>query len=418
MTLNLWSVDLHSHTLFSDGSLTPAELVRLARTNRVRALSVTDHDHVGGIDEALEVGHTVGIEIIPGIELSIAHAEFEDIHLLVYYFAWHDSHLQARLESFRIARETRAERILDRINAKLVQEGREPIAYDAVKAQVQGAFGRPHIATALIDHGYVPDMNTAFTEYLIPCNVAKYFMPADEAMALVRQARGLSSVAHPRFITQDRVRLRQVIEELAALGLDGIEAYHSHHDADEQLYFIRLAKQLGLMITGGSDYHGFKTNTAPADSGGKLGSLHLPYGFAVRLRRAYFNSYPTRLLLLQWPSAAAAAIRRAFETHYQLSSVHWSPPAQITTLLGSMGPERASWVVDLPTANARQVDAIIEEGIADGRRTIGLPWETANVEGYDGFYQTGRISSERFSQTPVERLAHELVHASILAQLR
>jgi predicted metal-dependent phosphoesterase TrpH len=418
MTLNLWSVDLHSHTLFSDGSLTPAELVRLARTNRVRALSVTDHDHVGGIDEALEVGHTVGIEIIPGIELSIAHAEFEDIHLLVYYFAWHDSHLQARLESFRIARETRAERILDRINAKLVQEGREPIAYDAVKAQVQGAFGRPHIATALIDHGYVPDMNTAFTEYLIPCNVAKYFMPADEAMALVRQARGLSSVAHPRFITQDRVRLRQVIEELAALGLDGIEAYHSHHDADEQLYFIRLAKQLGLMITGGSDYHGFKTNTTPADSGGKLGSLHLPYGFAVRLRRAYFNSYPTRLLLLQWPSAAAAAIRRAFETHYQLSSVHWSPPAQITTLLGSMGPERASWVVDLPTANARQVDAIIEEGIADGRRTIGLPWETANVEGYDGFYQTGRISSERFSQTPVERLAHELVHASILAQLR
>ena len=128
MALNLWSVDLHSHTLFSDGSLTPAELVRLARTNGVRALSVTDHDHVGGIDEALEVGDTAGIEIIPGIELSIAHAEFEDIHLLVYYFAWHDPHLRARLESFRIARETRAERILDRINAKLVQEGREPIA--------------------------------------------------------------------------------------------------------------------------------------------------------------------------------------------------------------------------------------------------------------------------------------------------
>ena len=418
MAPNLWSVDLHSHTLFSDGILTPAELVRLARTNGVRALSVTDHDHVGGIDEALEVGDTAGIEIIPGIELSITHAEFEDIHLLVYYFAWHDPHLRARLESFRVARETRAERILERINTKLVQEGREPIDYDTVKAQVQGAFGRPHIATALIDHGYVPDMNTAFTEYLIPCNVAKYFMPADEAMALVRQARGLSSVAHPRFITQDRVRLRQVIEELRALGLDGIEAYHSHHDAEEQLYFIRLANQLGLMITGGSDYHGFKTNTTPADSGGKLGSLHLPYGFAVRLRRAYFNSYPTRLLLLQWPSAAAAAIRRAFETHYQLSSVRWSPPAQISHRSWQYGAERASWVVDLPTADARQVDAIIDEGIARGLRTIGLPWETADVEGHDGFYQTGRISSERFRQTPVERLAHELVHASILAQLR
>jgi hypothetical protein len=83
-----------------------------------------------------------------------------------------------------------------------------------------------------------------------------------------------------------------------------------------------------------------------------------------------------------------------------------------------MGPERASWVVDLPTADARQVDAIIEEGIARGLRTIGLPWETASVEGHDGFYQTGRISSVRFRQTPVERLAHELVHASILAQLQ
>jgi 3',5'-nucleoside bisphosphate phosphatase len=418
MAPNLWSVDLHSHTLFSDGSLTPAELVRLARTNGVRALSVTDHDHVGGIDEALEAGDTAGIEIIPGIELSITYAEFEDIHLLAYYFAWHDPHLRARLESFRIARETRAERILERINGKLVQEGREPIAYDAVKAQVQGAFGRPHIATALIEHGYVPDMNTAFTEYLIPCNVAKYFMPAAEAMALVRQARGLSSVAHPRFITQDRVRLQEVIQELGALGLDGIEAYHSHHDAEEQLYFIRLANQLGLMITGGSDYHGFRTKTAPADSGGKLGSLQLPYRFAVRLRRAYFNNYPTRLLLLQWPSAAAAAIQRAFETHYQLSSVRWSPPAQITSVLNSMGREGASWVVDLPTADVSRVGAIAEDGITRGLRTIGLPWETANVEGHEGFYQTGRIASARFRQTPVERLAHELVHAAILAQLR
>src|SRR5262247_520881 len=112
MAMNPWSVDLHSHTRFSDGSLTPAELVRLARTNGVRALSVTDHDHVGGIDEALEVGNTVGVEIIPGIELSIAHAEFEDIHLLAYYVAWHEPHLQARLDRFRVARETRAERIL------------------------------------------------------------------------------------------------------------------------------------------------------------------------------------------------------------------------------------------------------------------------------------------------------------------
>jgi hypothetical protein len=227
----------------------------------------------------------------------------------------------------------------------------------------------------------------------------------------------LSSVAHPRFITQDRGRLQQVIQELSALGLNGVEAYHSHHDAEEQLYFIRLANQLGLMITGGSDYHGFKTKTTPADSGGKLGSLQLPYGFAVRLRRTYFARYPTLLLLLQWPSAAAAAIRRAFETQYQLASVHCSPPARISAALGRMETETASGVVDLPTVDAQQLDAIVDEGARHGLRSVGLPWEAASVEQRHGFYQTRRISSERFRQTPVERLAHELIHAAILAQL-
>src|SRR5262249_48407498 len=185
---------------------------------------------------------------------------------------------------------------------------------------------------------------------------------------------------HPRFISQDHVRLRQVIQELRALGLDGIEAYHSHHGAEEQLYFIRLANQLGLMITGGSDYHGFRTKTTPADSGGKLGSLQLPYGFAVRLRRAYFNRYPTQLLLLQWPSAAAAAIRRVFETQYQLRSVGRSRTTPITTSSGDVRSEGDALLIDLPTADTRQVDAIVEEGRARGLRTVALPWETASVE--------------------------------------
>jgi 3',5'-nucleoside bisphosphate phosphatase len=418
MAMDRWSVDLHSHTLFSDGSLTPAELVRLARTNGVRALSVTDHDHVGGIDEALDVGNAVGIEIIPGIELSIAHAEFEDIHLLAYYVAWQDPLLQARLDCFRVARETRAERILARINGKLFREGRQPIAYEAVRAQVQGAFGRPHLATALIEQGYVPDMHTAFTEYLNPCNVAKYFMPADEAIALVRQARGLSSLAHPRFITQDRVRLRQVIQELGALGLDGIEAYHHDHDAEARLYFIRLANQLSLVMTGGSDYHGFKPRNAPGDGGGKLGSLQLPYGLAVRLRRAYFARYPLQLLLLQWPFSAAAGIRRAFETQYQLRSVPRAPAIQVTTTADEGRWGGGARLIDLPAVGPGQIAALVAEGRAGGLRTIGLPWETANVEACDGFYQTGRITSARFRQTPVEHLAHELAHAAILAQLR
>jgi len=417
MATDLWSVDLHSHTLFSDGSLTPPQLVQLARANGVRALAVTDHDHIGGIDEALAVGDTAGVEIIPGIELSVSYAEFEDIHLLAYYFAWHDPHFEARLESFRVARETRAERILERINAKLVGAGHEPISYETVKAQVQGAFGRPHIATALIEGGYVPDMHTAFREYLIPCNVPKYYMPADEAMALVRQARGLSAVAHPRYITADRVRLRQVIQELRAMGLDGVEAYHSDHGSEERLYFIRLANELSLLITGGSDYHGFKSRTTPSDNGSKLGSLQLPYSFAVRLRRAYLHSYPLVLLLLQWPSAGAAALRRAFESHYQISSVGRSQGSEITASVVRMGPDSGSLVVDLPTDEARPIESIVAQGSACGRRIVAVPWETANIQAHEGFASTRSISVERFRRTPVERLAHELVHEAILAQL-
>jgi predicted metal-dependent phosphoesterase TrpH len=419
MATDLWSVDLHSHTLFSDGSLTPTQLVHLATTNGVRVLSVTDHDHTGGIDEALEAGATTGVEIIPGIELSISYAEFEDIHLLAYYFSWHDPHLRARLESFRVARDTRAERILERINAKLVGEGHEPIAYEAVKAQVQGAFGRPHIATALIDHGYVADMNTAFRNYLIPCNVAKYYMPADEAMALIRQARGLSALAHPKYITADRARLRQVIQELRAAGLDGVEAYHSDHGSEDRTYFIRLANQLSMLLTGGSDYHGFKARTAAADGGGKLGSLQLPYGLAVRLRRAYLDSYRLLLLLLQWPPANAAALRRAFEAHYQLASVGRShTTASTAELLGRVEAGGGSLVMDLPGAQPVEVDRIVAGAGVCGLRVVTVPWDTARVEERDGVYHTRPMSYDRFRRTPVERLAHELVHESILAQLR
>jgi predicted metal-dependent phosphoesterase TrpH len=387
-------------------------------TNGVRTLSVTDHDHTGGIDEALEAGARAGVEIIPGIELSVSYAEFEDIHLLAYYFAWHDAQLLARLERFRLARESRAERILEQINRKLIDEGRQPLAYEAVKAQVQGAFGRPHIATALIDQGYVPDMNAAFKEYLIPCNVPKYYMPADEALALVRQARGLSSAAHPRFITTDRVRLRQIIQELRASGLDGIEAYHHDHDAEERLYFIRIADQLGMTITGGSDYHGFKNRSAPADSGGKLGSLQLPYGFAVRLRRLYLSRYPALLLLLGWPSSAAAAMCRALKAHYQLSSVAGLRVAHPQVMMGDSVPATASLVIDLPTADAMQTATLVAEASLRGLRPVGIPWETADIAASEGLYQTRRMALERFRHTPVERLAHELVHEAILTQLR
>jgi predicted metal-dependent phosphoesterase TrpH len=417
MASDPWSVDLHSHTTYSDGSHSPTELVRLAKANRVRVLSVTDHDHTGGIDEALVVGAQDGLEIIPGIELSVSHAEFEDIHMLAYYFAWQAPHLLEQLEAFRLARETRAERILERINARLVAQGCEPIPYDHVKARVKGAFGRPHIAGLLVERGYVPDMNSAFKEYLIPCNVPKYYMSASEALALIRQARGLSAVAHPRFITPERVRLRQVIHELRACGLDGIEAYHSDHGPEDRVYFMQLANQLGMMITGGSDYHGFKPPAAHTDSGGKLGSLQLPYAMAVQLRRAYFARYPMVLLLLQWPAAPAAAMRQALGTQYELASVRVSDGESLAQQTAGMLTSPRSLVVDLPAVRDTPLEAMMAEGKAQGLQFVGVPWETANAGERLGLHRTTKVSLPRFRRTSIERLAHELVHEAILVQL-
>jgi 3',5'-nucleoside bisphosphate phosphatase len=410
-----WSVDLHSHTLYSDGSQTPTELVRLARAKGVRTLALTDHDHTGGIDEALDAGLQAGVEIIPGIELSVSHAEFEDIHLLAYYFAWRHPSLLDRLEAFRMARDTRGERILERINEKLAGEGREPIAFAAVKAHVQGAFGRPHIATALIERGYAPDMHAAFRDYLIPCNVPKYYMPAAEAMALIHQTRGLSSVAHPKFITPDRPRLRSVICELRELGLDGIEAYHGDHEAEERLYCIRLANQLGMIVTGGSDYHGFKASTRQAD-GGKLGSLQLPYGMAVRLRRAYLARYPVALLLCQWPRAAAAALRRALQAHYQLTGMELQPDASLPQDLFGPSNTCLSRVLDLPTADTSLRERVVAAGQECSVRLVEVPWEAEINAGPGGIQRLPGMSLQRFRQTSIERLAHELVHQAMLLQ--
>ncbi|MBI3326296.1 MAG: PHP domain-containing protein [Nitrospinae bacterium] len=418
MTRDLWSVDLHSHTFYSDGSQSPEELLLLAKANGVRALSITDHDHTGGIEEALVVGAREGVEIIPGIELSVSHAEFEDIHILGYYLAWRAPDLEARLAEFRVAREARGERILARINEKLLAEGRAPIPYEAVKARVKGAFGRPHIANMLIEEGYVADTNAAFHEYLIPCNVPKAYFSAEEALALIRDVRGISVVAHPGLITPDRIRLSEVLNELRALGLVGIETYHNDHGPDDTRYFAGSAERLGMIVTGGSDYHGFKHRSVDHTAGGKLGGLGLPYGIAERLRREYLARYPIALLLLDWPAAAATALRRALTEPYNLGLLKDPPTKPLVKRDPHLFASEKSHVRDMHSADVAAIDRIVAEGRGLGVRTVGVPWETSRLTGYGELYRTPAISTQRFQRTPVERLAHELVHEVILAQLQ
>lgn len=418
MASKVGSVDLHSHTVYSDGTKSPVELVRLARLNGVQALSVTDHDHTGAIEEALTTGIEEGVEIIPGIELSATHLEFEDIHILGYYFAWQLPQIQSKLTAFRAAREARGERILERINAMLLREGRNSIPYEVVKGRVKGAFGRPHIATLLVERGYAADINAAFREYLTPCNVPKLFFSASEALTLIHAARGLAVVAHPFVMTPDRKRLYEVLSSLKALGLDGIEVFRNDHDPEAQHYLSQLAAQLSMIGTGGSDYHGIPATRVHRYEGRSLGEPATPYHIAVRLRQEYLARYPIALLLLDWTPQAAASLRRALLASYSLPPA--TDPPTSPPIPGQLRWRmlQQSQVLYLAAADRARIDALVAEGEELGVRVVGVPWHTSKLAGYAGLPQTAVISPERFQHTPVERLAHAIVHTVILAQSR
>jgi predicted metal-dependent phosphoesterase TrpH len=172
-------------------------VVRLAAAAGLAAIALCDHDNIDCIDAAVAAGRELGVEVIAGVELSVLWGEYEDIHLLGYGFDHHDAQLRQSLREFQEFREGRNERIVERVNEKLADEGRTPIDFARVRALAGGTVGRPHIAQALIEAGHVSTNDEAFRNYLVPCNVAKRFFPVDEAIALVHRAGGVTSPILP-----------------------------------------------------------------------------------------------------------------------------------------------------------------------------------------------------------------------------
>jgi hypothetical protein len=172
-----------------------------------------------------------------------------------------------------------------------------------------------------------------------------------------------------------------------------------------------------MIVTGGSDYHGFKASALHAEGSGKLGSLQLPYGMAVRLRRAHLARYAMALLLPQWPRAAAAALRRAMQTHYQLTGVELPPGRPLPADLFGVFPAWQSRVLDLPSAEPQLREAIVAAGRAQGVCLVEVPWEMAIAAECGGVPRLPEVTELRFGQTPIERLTHELVHQAILLPL-
>lgn len=248
--------DLHLHSVYSDGLHTPAELVAMAAAKGLTAIALSDHDSVAGIDEAQEAGRRFGVEVVPAVELSVEYQRYHDVHLLGYFIDHRDPELLARLSEFRTRRDERGRRIVERINRRLARQKRSGLDYDEIAAAAGETFGRPHIARALIARGYAHDMEDAFTGYLVPCNVPKQYFPMAEAISLVKRTGGVAVLAHPPSIATDRPLLRRLIGELVDLGLDGLEVFSNLCYKDDMLFFEGVAAELGLLMTGGSDFHG------------------------------------------------------------------------------------------------------------------------------------------------------------------
>jgi predicted metal-dependent phosphoesterase TrpH len=252
------NIDLHIHSSFSDGALTPSELVLMAKRLDLSTIAIADHDSVAGVDEGIACGLTLSVEVIPAVELSVQFDTFEDVHLLGYGINHSDQIFLCRLNSFRDRRERRNCEMLELVNKLLVAEGRPTIDIKEVLIFARDSIGRPHIARALIERGYVENVEDAFRRYLVTCNVPKSYWPIEDAINEIHRIGGVAVLAHPTGISKDHQELRRIITDLKGLGLNGIEVYNNLVYAEEMEFLRRLAVELELLVTGGSDFHGIE----------------------------------------------------------------------------------------------------------------------------------------------------------------
>jgi len=244
------AVDLHSHTTASDGTLAPRELVRLAARHGVRVLAVTDHDSTGGLAEAIdEARKLVPFEIVPGLEIN-CDVPGAEIHVLGYCLDWEAAWFQ---EFLGVQREERRQRVY-RIAARLADLGMPIDPAEVFTLVKEGSAGRPHVAQVMVDHGYVKSIREAFDRYLSangPANVPRKRFTPVEAVRIIRRARGVPVLAHPGLANRD-----ELIPELVEAGLMGIETFYPEHSAAQITAYREMCGRLGLIATGGSDFHG------------------------------------------------------------------------------------------------------------------------------------------------------------------
>ena len=243
-------IDLHTHTTASDGLLSPEALVRAVQAAHLAVFSITDHDTLEALGEAEAYAGTLGIRLIPGIELSAMWREKYELHLLGYFFDPAGSRLLDFLRERREVRRARLQAMLNRLRALGIV-----VEAEAVLACARdGNVGRPHLARVLVQRGLVSSTDEAFERYLAegrPAYVPRPDVTVAEAIQVIHEAGGLASLAHPGLHNHD-----EAILDLVAVGLDAIEVYHGTHTPGQVAHYRRQAGRRGLLVTGGSDFHG------------------------------------------------------------------------------------------------------------------------------------------------------------------
>ena len=282
-------IDLHAHTNESDGTLTPFELVHLAKGIGLDALAVTDHDTFRGFEAALPEARRIGLDLVRGIELNtklhLPDGTARSLHMLAYFPGQDPSaeflHWLADEQSDRRNR--------NRALAHALQKQGIEITLEEVEARGRSLAGRPHFARILVDKGYARDHNDAFNRFIgedAPAYVERETQPTEDAIEIVRAGGGQSVVAHPVRLNLSPQNERSALERLRAAGLSGLEVYHSEHTPDLQIHYRRLAEELDLLLTGGSDFHGaVKPHVALGT--GTDDNIRVPREFLDQLRQSW-----------------------------------------------------------------------------------------------------------------------------------
>ena len=276
-------IDLHTHSLCSDGAQTPADVVRTAKEAGLSAIALSDHDCISGVQEAIDTGKLLGVEVIPAVELS-AQSDTE-LHILGYFVDIHNKKLQDTMAYALQVRDERQEETCRKLN-----EQGFSITMEEARAEAHGnpVLCRAHFAQIMVRKGYAESVKDAFNRFLsVGCYAYsnRQALTGPEAVSLIREAGGIAVAAHLHLIKKPDDELRQYLKELIPYGLDGVEGYYTDYTPDMELRYQAMAKELGLVISGGTDYHG--ANKPHIAIGKGKGNLEIPYSVLESLQKRH-----------------------------------------------------------------------------------------------------------------------------------